>query len=262
MKTSPTQTAPNTESNILKRCTDALLDLLYPPHCVSCGRAGEWLCPDCLGAMQRLREPICRQCGHPLTAPGRCAACLEKETHLDATRSIAPHRAPLRQAVHALKYEGLTVLADPLGDLMAEGYAHFGLNAEVIMPVPLHPARERRRGHNQSHLLARALGQRITLPVRNDLLRRARNTPAQVGLSRQERWHNVWGAFSCTSDDLSYRKVLLVDDVMTTGATLQACAAALRQAGATHVCALTLTRAGRLRPMRPAAPTMPDWTRR
>jgi ComF family protein len=158
-------------------------------------------------------------------------------------RSVAPHTLALRHAVHALKYEGLRVLSEPLGTLLAACWQAQGITVDLVLPVPLSRARERERGYNQSALLARAMAGQLALPCPGRLLVRQRNTRSQVGLSAQERWDNVWGAFACHSAELGGQRVLLVDDVLTTGATLQACAAALRQAGASEVWALTLTRA-------------------
>jgi len=221
----------------------ALLDLLYPPHCVACGRLGAWLCAECIETMPLLNAPIRRRWGWMTAKVG-----LGNPSHLAGVRSVAIHAPPLLQAVHALKYDGLRALAEPLGDLLAEQWRRAPFPVEMIVPVPLHDSRRRRRGYNQSVLLARAFGRRVCLPLREDLLARERNTCSQVGLSREERWVNVRGAFRCRLGELRGRSVLLLDDVMTTGATLEACADALLEAGAREVWALTLTRArGRLR---------------
>ncbi|MHB1296007.1 MAG: double zinc ribbon domain-containing protein [Anaerolineae bacterium] len=220
-----------------------MLDLLFPPHCVACHRAGAWLCQDCLAAVQAIRPPICPHCGAPRMAAGRCRACRQGPSSLDGMRSVAWHRPPLSEAVHALKYEGMRVLADSLAALMAACWQDQALPVDVLIPLPLHPARERRRGYNQSALLARALGRTLHLPVEERWVVRARDTRAQVGLSRTARRENVAGAFAAQGNAAAGRRVLLIDDVMTTGATLEACAEALRQAGAVEVWALTLTRA-------------------
>jgi ComF family protein len=156
---------------------------------------------------------------------------------------VAPHLWPLRPAVHALKYEGVRVLAAPLADLLAQCWQAQGRAVDVIVPVPLHARRVRQRGYNQAEVLARALGPRLALPVLTRALLRHRDTRSQVGLSAQARWENVWGAFGCQSQEITSARVLLLDDVFTTGATLEACAHTLRESGAAQVCALTLTRA-------------------
>jgi len=156
--------------------------------------------------------------------------------------------APLRDAVHALKYEGVRALATPLAALMAATCSLAPLPVAAVVPVPLHPRRVRQRGYNQAALLARELARLLVLPLHEEWLERARNTPSQVGLTRAERWANVDGAFrvaAAASDAgaLAGQRVLLVDDVFTSGATLRAAAGALRSAGAEGVWAVTLTRA-------------------
>lgn len=211
---------------------DALLDLLYPPHCVACGRGGAWLCDACLD-----------------TAPlfqGQTARHTWSDEHGGrggVVYSVGPHVPPLREAVHALKYEGARVLSEPLGELMAATWRGRTIPVDLIIPVPLHTRRLRQRGYNQSLLLARELAQHLDIPLCHESLVRARHTRAQVGLSRRERWDNVRGAFRTVSREPAGARVLLVDDVMTTGATLKACSLALREGGAKEVVCLTLTRA-------------------
>jgi ComF family protein len=227
----------------LQPAVQALLDLLFPPRCVACGQAGAWLCSACLARVPTLRPPLCAHCGLSQARIGLCSKCQDTSSYLETIRSVAPHLWPLRPAVHALKYEGLRAVAAPLAELLAQCWLAEGSPADVIVPVPLHPRRVRQRGYNQSALLAQALGLRLGVPVRCQVLARQRDTRSQVGLSAWERRDNVWGAFVCGDNGLSGMRILLVDDVFTTGATLEACAHALRAAGAARVHALTLTRA-------------------
>ncbi len=229
-----------------------LLDLLYPPHCVVCRRAGAWLCATCLGSMPTFTPPFCAHCGIPLPDAGTsttalCQSCQNRHSALQGLRSVGPHLSPLREAIHALKYDGVRVLAGPLGALLARTWQQVDVPAstpvKAIIPVPLHRARVRHRGYNQSALLARVLGDELGLPVREDVLVRRRNTRAQVGLDYAARQVNVQDAFICLPHDLAGQRVLLVDDVCTSGATLEACATALLQAGVGEVWALTLTHA-------------------
>ncbi len=208
-----------------------LLDLVFPPHCVGCARSGHWLCPVCVAAI--------------VPAPEREDA-LEPLAGLWVT---GLYEDPLRKAIHALKYAGRRQVAAPLGRLLVETYrrqtqARPRLRPAAILPVPLHPKRQVERGYNQSALLARALGRGLGLPVVEGVLRRARNTPQQVGRSAAERQINVAGAFTCPAGHtrLMGCRVVLVDDVCTTGATLAACAAALRTAGVREVWGLVLAR--------------------
>lgn len=226
----------------------SLLDLLYPPHCVACRCAGAWLCERCLDSIPTFVPPLCQHCGRPLPATrgptqALCPICQQQHSPLQGVRSVGPHLAPLREAIHAFKYEGVRVLAGPLGQLLAHTWQQSSMPVDIVLPVPLHRARIRQRGYNQSLLLARAMGAEVGLLVREDALVRRRNTRAQVGLSPEQRRANVRDAFICPTSDMQGQRVLLIDDVLTTGATLESCAMALLQAGAREVWALTLTRA-------------------
>jgi len=195
--------------------------------------------------------PLCPRCGWSSPGGTLCAACRRGPSYLRALYSVAPHRAPLRPAVHALKYEAMRVLVDPLGQVLAQFWqqspaAHGGLTVDAVVPVPLHASRVRYRGYNQSALLAAAFSRRMGYAYWEDALARSRKTRSQVGLSPAERWANVWQAFSVRAS-VGGAHLLLVDDVMTTGATLEACACALLEAGAAEVRGLTLTRASRRR---------------
>lgn len=211
---------------------EALLDLFYPPHCVACGRTGAWLCATCLENAPRFGAHGAR---HIWSA--------DDKGQRGVVYSVGPHVPPLREGVHALKYEGARVLSEPLAELLAVTWREEGVPVDLVMPVPLHRRRVRQRGYNQSLLLAQALAWRVDLPLSHGSLIRARHTRAQVGLSRRERWDNVRGAFCTVSKEPVGARVLLVDDVMTTGATLRACSLALREGGAKEVVCLTLTRA-------------------
>ena len=235
-------------ASVIQRAWTGLLDLVYPPHCAACGRMGAGLCATCLKASPAFRPPWCTRCGVPLAREGLCRACRGASSPLRGTRSVGPHVMPMREAVHALKYEGLRVLAEPLAERMATAWSLSPLPVTVIVPVPLHSRRVRQRGYNQAVLLARALAPRLGLLLHEEWLVRERNTRSQVGLTRAERWVNVDGAFRCTAaaavaGAVAGQRVLLVDDVFTSGATLRAAAEALRAAGAEGVWAFTLNRA-------------------
>jgi len=224
------------------KLVESALNLLLPPHCVVCARQGAWFCEACIQQIQPLPEPKCSHCGRPLLQPGLCRRCRIERSYLLSIDSCSAHRQPLRKVIHEFKYGGMAVLSEPLAGLMALTWASRHLQCDRIIPVPLHPARVRERGYNQSTLLARALSRHLHIIVDEKTLVRVRNTPAQVGLSRQERRQNMDGAFCCSSV-LEGSAVLLVDDVCTTGATLEACARVLLDAGAASVRALTVARA-------------------
>lgn len=154
---------------------------------------------------------------------------------------VGPHESPLREAIHAFKYAGRRDTGTRLAALLVERWQDAPIAVDGVIPVPLHEARERERGYNQSRVLAEPFACQAGLPLRPGVLERTRPTPPQVGLDRAGRLDNVAGAFQATIEALGGRW-LLVDDVCTTGATLEACAAALRSAGATSVWAITLAR--------------------
>lgn len=220
-----------------------LQELLFPPRCVGCRTAGDHLCAACLDRIDRFAEPTCPRCDLPTTRPrSRCHACQRTTTSaLTGLRVVGPHTEPLRAAIHALKYEGRRSLAVPLGELMATRWHDAGVPIDGIIPIPLHPERQRARGYNQSALLAEMVAQLSGIPLQPEVAWRARATSPQVGLDRAQRQENVQGAFGAAATAAGGRW-LLTDDVCTTGATLEACAGALRAVGAREVWALTLAR--------------------
>lgn len=222
----------------LSRIKEMTLDLLFPPHCLGCGVGGSFLCSSCQEALPRLNPPYCERCGLPVAEGDLCATCQVSPPALDGLRSPFLFQGVVRQAIHCLKYQNLRAVAWPLGQLLGECLRVYPLPVEVLVPVPLHPKRLRQRGYNQSALLARATG----LPVVEGLIR-LRDTPPQARTATsQERQDNVRGAFACRHRGLRGRQILLVDDVCTTGATMEACALALKEAGAASVWGLALAR--------------------
>ncbi len=165
---------------------------------------------------------------------------------IERIRSAVYFEGVLREAVHRLKYYGRTILAEPLGDLMAVYWTQHPMPADVIVPVPLHTARLRERGYNQAALLAREMARQVGLALNEQTLVRQRATASQVKLDARQRRENVHDAFRCSGDALTGKQVLLIDDVCTTGATLAACAVALHEGGARSVQALTLARPRRM----------------
>jgi len=180
----------------------------------------------------------------PLDENGRCALCRRGLTGFDAAFSYGEYEGALRKLIHLFKYDRITALAGPLGAFLCAALPR-DHRFEVIVPMPLHWRRRWHRGFNQCELLARLLGQRTGLPVRNAIGRR-RSTPAQAGLSNSERRSNVAGAFASKHvNQVMAKHVLLIDDVLTTGATASACASALKRVGARRVTVLTLARVDR-----------------
>jgi ComF family protein len=220
---------------------NAVLDLLLPPRCGGCGRLGSLYCDACRRRTRRLEEPICRRCGAEVEHARNGCGCRNRIRRLTRLRSAAAYEGPLEKALHRFKYEGRRPLALPLALLLAERMAVDGLAAELVTWVPLHERRHRRRGYNQAELLGRELARLCGLPTVAGLVR-VRDTPPQVGLDRLRRQTNVADAFRWEGKECARRSLLLVDDVATTGATLEACAGALKAAGAGAVIGFTVAR--------------------
>jgi len=208
-----------------------VLDLLFPPQCVSCRSNDSFLCEDCRGRIRRIEAPFCPVCGYPgsTTAPDTCRQCQTHPLrHLQGIRSVALFESgPLKTAIHKFKYQNYHVLAKTLAPLLAACYTTTKLNTEAIVPVPLHRARHNQRGYNQAELLAKELTKHLQQPINVRTLIRHRPTKSQMTLNAIERQHNVANAFICRNNHLQNQTVLLIDDVCPSGATLDACAAGL-----------------------------------
>lgn len=228
---------PSPGTVLLRRAWGATLDVLFPPSCGVCGTEGQFLCAACEADLERALPPRCSRCWRQ--SPGICPDCLRTQAPLDGARSIFLFTGGAQKLVYRLKYESLHALAEPMGELLASYLEQNPLPVDLLAPVPLHRSRQRTRGFNQSELLGRVVARRSGLELDTGSLRRQRNTPQQTNTeSRQERERNIRGAFSC-GPALEGRRVLLIDDVLTTGATLRECALALSQVGAASAWALT-----------------------
>jgi ComF family protein len=234
----------------------SLLDILFPPRCAGCARRGAWLCATCVAALPRLPERRCRRCSD-VCDDDICAACLRQPPPFDSLRCGFVYAGLAREAIHRLKYNGERQLAPVLVSAMVN--AEPGLpRGDLLAPIPLHPARLRRRGYNQAELIARALGQSLRVATADRALHRLRDTASQVTVPAQQRWSNVRDAFAAEPSVVSGKHVILVDDVATTTSTLRAAALTLRDAGAAHVDAIVLVRALTSDPPRRGTLVAPD----
>ncbi len=213
------------------------------------------VCAGCRESFVPLRKPLCETCGRPFGHPVAiddgenrrylCRLCLKGVYRFQLARSFASYNEVSRRAIVMLKYEEITRLGDwfagQLAGIVAEDSEKFA--ADLVAPVPLHPSRLRERGYNQAELIARPLARLLRIPYKPHLLVRTKPRPPKLMLSRSERWRSVRGAYAVAEGaKLKGQRILIVDDLFTTGATMDACAGALRKAGAARVVALTVAR--------------------
>src|SRR5436305_11247464 len=231
----------------------AAVSLLYPPVCTICGRsirAGEYLCGDCETRVTRIVPPFCQTCSEPfegsITGAFTCANCAHRTIHFGAAVAAYRSRGIVREIVHDFKYGRQIHLRHIVARWLYAALDDERLREhrfDIIVPVPLHPTRQRERGFNQASLLAESLSAQISTPSK-PLLERIRYTTTQTALDRAERMENLHNAFRLRKNaDVRGLRVLLIDDVLTTGSTLSECARVLKRAGATSVHAATAARA-------------------
>ncbi|MBI4281764.1 ComF family protein [Candidatus Uhrbacteria bacterium] len=233
--------------NTIRKLSTGVLDFLFPVECMGCGSGEDWLCTTCVASIPRAMRLSCFTCKNPTTDGEWCGAC-RKESPLRGIWPAARYHAELLQrAIHAMKYSAQYVFAAPLAKFLHQFFLQwpFLLSARILfIPVPLHQKRLRERGYNQSHLLVAHLLSRTGSGVCGCwLLERTRHTKAQVQCAREERLRNVTSAFRYRGPPIAAsERIVLVDDVATTGSTLASCARVLHTAGARDVWGLVLAR--------------------
>ena len=236
--------------SVLSVTWERALDLVFPRRCVGCGAFGDFMCEACLAAVPRAQPPRCRVCWMPVLSsaegPSQAETCERCRLHppaFKAARCPFVYAGAAREAVHALKYDGLSAVAGTMAEAMAASLAAWRPPVAALLPVPLAGGRRRSRGYNQSELLARELSRLSGLPVEGRLLVRRKASPPQARAADESaRRANVEGAFAVRRSAEPAGALLLIDDVMTSGVTLDACARVLVAAGHGPVYALTFAR--------------------
>ncbi len=228
---------------------NGLLSLLFPLNCLICHSGlgsdnRKYLCPTCWGKIKLIEESVCSKCGRHsfLTV---CSSCQGERYFFARARAAGVYEGVLRECIHFFKYRKKAYLAHPLGELLIDGMSSDEdlREADFLVPVPLDGRRFREREFNQAHLLAQVVSRDFKIPISSRNLRRVRSAPPQTQLSRKEREKNVKGLFEVRNrEKYEGRKILLIDDVFTTGATVNECARVLKGAGAEEVSVLTVAR--------------------
>jgi ComF family protein len=234
---------PGTIAYHLYQLVWAGLDWIYPPHCGGCGAPGSRWCEKCLAQTNRIGMDVCIRCGREGHFPTVCPGCQQTLPAFTALRSWAYFEGSVRNALHRLKYMKDVALGEVLSRHLMAMLDVLNWETDLVTPVPLGVARQSERGYNQASLLARPLALASGIPYRPNALVKQRDTPSQVGLSMAKRKLNVLDVFKGVNGVVLGKRVLVVDDVCTSGATIEACAQALLNAGAKDVYALTLARA-------------------
>ena len=240
-------------TSVFKSLLDGLCDLVYPPYCLLCRKQNpphslkEILCPQCQNSIQFNRPPFCLKCSRHLDdhdLSPRCANCSQTELHFDFAWGACLYKDPLRDFIHQFKYHEKTLFRNLFTRLMTTFIHSYHLDIQqfdAILPIPLSSTRHRERGFNQSQLLAQGISEQFSIPMSLDHLQKVRHTKHQTQLSQKERWTNVNGAFRIKhSREFLDKNILLVDDLLTTGATASEAALILKKAGANRVGILTL----------------------
>ena len=235
---------------IVTTVLETLWDLFFPRHCVGCGSAlaTGWICSVCRDSVPPIEPPRCETCSRPFPGIAQdfvCENCRDRSFYFQCAVAVLPSRGYVRELVHRLKYGHELWLAEPLGELLALAWDDerlAGRTFDGIVPVPLHPLRQRERGFNQAEILAREVARSGNVPLL-EVLRRPHYTETQTHFNRRQRMENLRDAFTLRHNaGVQEKNLLLVDDVLTTGSTLNECARVLKLAGAKSVCALTVAR--------------------
>ena len=218
------------------------LDWVYPPICGGCNKPGERWCSDCQSSTEKIPDTICSKCGQIIHKSGICPSCRVFSPCFSSLRSWAVFSGPLRNALHRLKYQGDIALGEIFARPLIEMVKALQWKVDAVVPVPIGIARKAERGYNQAAIIGFPLALGCGFDYHSKWLTKVRETRSQVGLTLAERHENVREAFMAQARSISGLSVLVVDDVTTSGATMQACASALKKAGVKEVYGITLAR--------------------
>jgi competence protein ComFC len=219
-----------------------VVDWFYPPCCCSCGKIGKLVCDDCFSSIQIPGIKTCSKCGEPIAKRGLCSRCHSHPPHFHSLRSLGYYSGVLRDVIHSLKYQRNLGLGEFFSVPLLQVIQHEKWPIDLVTAVPLNKKRQKERGYNQAEILAKPVARRMGIAYISNLLHRVKDTNSQVGLSLQERQNNVANAFVAESALVVSKNILIVDDVATTGSTMDACAKALMDVGTNQVFALTLAK--------------------
>jgi ComF family protein len=220
------------------------LDWIFPPHCGGCNDLGKRWCSNCQSKTELIKLPVCNKCGGPVIQKEFVhKRCISEFNSIEFIRAYGIYRSPLSNAIHKLKYHHDIGISESLAPYIIQLYKEINWETDYIIPVPLSREKLNERGFNQAKLIATPFSLAINRPLLSNVLVKIYDTKSQVGLSREERTINVQNAFIVREDIIAGKRIVLVDDVSTTGATLEACAKALKKAGAASIVGLTLAKA-------------------
>lgn len=239
----------------LNRFLQDSIDWLFPPVCGGCGKPGYHWCPDCQSSIVLINEPVCKICGTPIAVIGVCEKCQGEIQTYQALRSWASYEGAIRNILISIKYRRNIFLGSLLAEPLSKMILDLDWPVELVVPVPLGKKRKQERGYNQVDTFARPLSKLLLLKYSAGAIKRTRETRSQVGLPPDERFMNLHDAFWADPSIVCEKKILLVDDVTTTGATIKSCSNSLLMSGAEQIFAVTVARALSQRYDKPNAET-------
>lgn len=232
---------------MIQKLYNALLELLFPPRCPLCDGLltpfGEHICASCAAKLQYAGEPYCRKCGKKLADETKeyCFDCMHRNHHYDMGRALYEYPC-IHTSIYRFKYRGrreyAVFYAEETVRILGRHIQEW--KADALIPVPLHPSRQRKRGYNQAEVLAEQIGKRMHIPVRTDIVKRVRRTTPQKELDNTERQNNLKKAFKICRNDVKLEVAVIIDDIYTTGSTIDEIAAELKRAGVRQVFFITL----------------------